>query len=161
MPTILLTRGLVATVDAIDFERLDALGRWHAQVKGRNSYARIDLFGQGSHRRVFMHSMITGWPMVDHRNGDGLDNRRQNLRPATYSQNSANRGMQSNNQSGFKGVTRTPWGRWKAQIRKDGRDFYLGVFAEPEVAARAYDVAALDLFGEFAWTNFVPEDSPA
>ena len=105
-----------------------------------------------------MHRLILGCgpgEEVDHRNGNGLDNRRGNLRPATHALNQANvRRVRA--KSGFKGVSR--WVRpsprpWRAHITVKGRMKFLGAFATPEEAARAYDAAARELFGEFACTN--------
>jgi len=105
-----------------------------------------------------MHTLITGWSFVDHRNGDGLDNRRQNLRPANDSKNQMNARMRSDNPSGFKGVCADRH-RWMARIQLDGRRTYLGYFATPQEAARAYDAAAVELFGEYARPNFPQEMS--
>lgn len=93
------------------------------------------------------------WPThhIDHRNGVRDDNRRANLRPATREQNGMNRGAARNNTSGRKGVT---WNKhskkWMAAITANGRTKTLGHFADPDVAARAYQQAAGQLHGEFA-----------
>src|SRR5258708_16286059 len=75
-------------------------------------------------RKISLHRQLTGYPATDHVNRDGLDNRRCNLRPATGSQNAANKGRQSNNTSGFKGVN---WndGAWQASLCVNGRREYL------------------------------------
>jgi hypothetical protein len=88
--------------------------------------------------------------MIDHRDGDPSNNRWDNLRPATVSQNNANRRPNRNNKSGFKGVVRHRIGRWCARIKKNGRRYHLGSFATPEEAHAAYVAAARKLFGEFA-----------
>jgi len=98
--------------------------------------------------------------LVDHINGDPLDNRRQNLRPATPSQNQANRTKYQGRRgvtSRYKGVC---WHRkdkkWMARIYRDGKQIYLGGFDCEIEAAKAYDSAALEIFGEFALPNFAP-----
>jgi hypothetical protein len=90
---------------------------------------------------------------VDHRDGNGLNNTRGNLRPATHAQNQHNSRLRKDNQSGFKGVHRQG-NRWVARIRVDGEQKHLGSFRTPEEAARAYDAAALRLRGEYARLNF-------
>jgi len=86
---------------------------------------------------------------IDHANGTRDDNRWANLREATQSQNLANSSRRSDNTSGFKGVGQRR-GRWRAQIRKDGRRIHLGTFSTPEAAHAAYLKAANDHHGEFA-----------
>jgi len=93
-------------------------------------------------------------PYIDHRNGNGLDCRRSNMRPATHAQNMKNRKRHSNNTSGFKGVSLDKeTGRWMARIYCDGRPIRLGGYATPDEAGMAYDEAALIHHGEFARTN--------
>ena len=88
--------------------------------------------------------------VIDHRDGDPSNNRWDNLRRATVSQNNANRRLHRNNKCGFKGVVQNPWGRFIASIYKNGRRIHLGMFATPEAAHAAYVAAARELFGEFA-----------
>lgn len=109
---------------------------------------------------IYMHRLILGAPkgrIVDHRNGDGLDNRRANLRLATHSQNHANRGPNARargKSSRYKGVY---WNKarrkWAATIYVDGKSRHLGLHATEEAAAAAHDQAALAAWGEFAKTN--------
>ena len=105
-----------------------------------------------------MHREILGLrygdgKQVDHIDGNGLNNQKSNVRICTRSQNAFNRKLVSSN-SGRKGVT---WhktvGMWEAQIRKDGKNIYLGCFQDKENAATAYDIAAEKMFGEFALLN--------
>jgi hypothetical protein len=91
---------------------------------------------------------------VDHINGNGLDNRKANLRLATVAENSQNARRRKDNASGFKGVYWDKyWKRWKAQIRYDGKCKRLGTFSTPEEAHEAYCRAAQDFHGQFANTG--------
>ena len=105
-----------------------------------------------------MHTLIAGVKGPDHVNSNGLDNRRINLREASQAQNCANQRLHSNNTSGYKGVSRErAERRWKARICVKGRHIFLGRFDDPVEAARAYNEAALEYFGEFAWLNPLPD----
>jgi hypothetical protein len=138
MKTIELTRGRVAIVDDVDHSRVAGSG-WHAVGPLANGkwYA-------ANESREYMHRILTrATPeqLVDHRNGDGLDNRRENLRVCTPGQNQANR-QTVRSASGFKGVTfDRSRGRWAAKITVNYRVINLGRFATAEEAARAYDAA--------------------
>jgi hypothetical protein len=93
------------------------------------------------------------WPRrgIDHVNGDGTDNRLENLREANQSQNGANRRLTSKNTSGFKGVSFAKQAkRWRAGIQVGGRRKHLGYFDTPELAHQRYVEAAKAAFGEFA-----------
>ena len=90
---------------------------------------------------------------VDHRSGDRRDNRRENLRACTATQNARNTRLKKSNTSGAKGVSKASSGLWRARITVDRREITLGRFATVEAAARAYDDAATQYHGDFACTN--------
>jgi hypothetical protein len=153
-----LTRGQWAVIDVYDLDAISAW-YWYAVRTGPNAtwYARRGSGGRGD--RVKLHNAIMGPGLFDHIDGDGLNNRRANLRPASIRQNVHNSRMPTTNKSGFKGVFK-PKGRqrWDARIqptvRGKNRTIYLGSFLDKEDAARAYDDAARKIFGEFARLNF-------
>ena len=95
-----------------------------------------------------------GRPIIDHRDGDPLNNRLSNLRISTHSDSAANRRRMRSNRSGFKGVVFCPrTGKWRAMITKDRRRFCLGRYATAEEAHEVYATKARELFGEFARTK--------
>jgi hypothetical protein len=98
-----------------------------------------------------MHRLLLGEPaaIVDHVNGDTTDNRRENLRLCSHTQNMQNRKVSRSNRSGFKGIYPDK-GRWRAEIQANGIKHRLGSFETPEAAAAAYQVAAEKLHGAFA-----------
>ena len=163
-----LSQGLVALVDADDYDRVIRGWKWYAYHHGRTFYGtRRAQRPDGSITTQRLHRVILGLVdpavSVDHRNGDGLDNRKQNLRVATKAQNNQNTRVRLDNRSGYRGVT---WhkhtGRWRAQICVDGRRTHLGLFDTAEQAALVYDTAARQHHGAFASLNFpVRDERPA
>lgn len=155
--TIPLTQGYVAIVDDADHYEYGWLNWFASGAHRKWVYAARQDVIDGKKTLVFLHRLIAkaaSDEKVDHINGDTLDNRRSNLRFYVGSQNHQNRHA-SNGSSQFKGVCRhKQLGKWQAQIRLNRRARYLGVFASEADAARAYDAAARQLFGEFAATNF-------
>ncbi len=160
-----LTQGVEAIVDLADIDLVQSRN-WYAS-KGRHTlYAVSNGERRGSAPRapsVQMHRVVLGLAPddpreVDHIDHDGLNNRRSNLRPATRSQNSRNMGSPTGARTPYKGVG---WHSrdqsWRAYISIDRRQISLGYFATEEEAARAYDAAAVEAWGEFAWLNF-PEE---
>lgn len=153
--------GHVALVDYADRDLVAGLS-WRA-LRGHNG--KIYAAAKGGRTTAYMHRLIIGTPKgkeTDHINGDGLDNRRVNLRIATSSQNSANMGKPqrpdgSSHTSKFKGVTwHEPRGKWQAKITVGKVCRSLGRYDTEEEAARAYDVAA-----QLAWPRFARLNFPA
>lgn len=151
-----LSGGYVAIVDAADAGQV-LQHKWSAKQGRRTVYARRNVRRpDGTYASQSLHQFLTGYELTDHRNGDGLDNRRANLREATPGENGQNCRKRSHNTSGFKGVTWHKHRRkWLAQIKSgDGKNRFLGYFLTAEGAAHAYDAAARELHGEFAAVNF-------
>lgn len=161
--TIALTQGYVAIIDDEDADLADL--KWQAQfnrnypksgVYARRAFRQLD----GSPASVFMHRIVLERILdrqlvkgeeVDHRNGNPLDNRRENLRLATRSENGRNRRLSTASTSGYKGVSlHKRSGKWHAAIKINGRIKNLGYFDTPEQAYAAYCESALELHGEFA-----------
>jgi len=153
MKTIPVYPGHIAIVDTDNHERLSKF-KWTLHQKGDCKYARRNKrHPDGKQTTILMHREILSSPMIDHIDGNGLNNKRTNLRPCTNSQNSANRKKSKRNTSGFKGVCKRSK-RWDAYIRVGGIQIHLGCFDTPEQAAHAYDRKAIEVFGEFARLNF-------
>lgn len=148
-----LTHGKFAIVDAADYERLNRY-RWNACPGGDGFYARRSVPGG----TILMHREVMNAPkgmVVDHINGNGLDDRQANLRVCTQQQNEHNKPPRGG-RSRFKGVY-PHRAKWEAAIKHNGKTHYLGVFDDEVEAARARDRKALELQGEFAYLNF-PEE---
>ncbi|MGH3499846.1 MAG: hypothetical protein ACRDQA_02915 [Nocardioidaceae bacterium] len=150
-----LPKGYVALVDLADAEAVQQHKWYAAAAGGRTIYAQRAVRREGGGWTTErLHQFLTGFPSTDHRNGDGLDNRRANLRDATQGQNTFNQ-QRRIGASGFKGATR--WkrdGTWKAQISCAGTNHHLGYFPTALEAVLAYDEAARHFHGEFATVNF-------
>ncbi|MBK8467896.1 MAG: HNH endonuclease [Chloracidobacterium sp.] len=150
---LLLRRGDKDVVCRVDADSLPiiAICEW---TVGNNGYATGSIRG----KPVLLHRLIlrsgTG-EQVDHINGDKLDNRYCNLRIADQRLNSLNRPLRKDNKTGYRGVTFTSKGRYRANITSNKKTTWLGSFDTPEQAAHAYNVAALRLNGEHARLNLL------
>jgi len=147
-----LTKGKVAIVDVEDYEWLSQ-HKWHAVKTGDRFYA----YRSKNKRSLSMHRVIMGEPkgmVVDHIDGNSLNNRRSNLRICTVAQNLQNRRW-TGGLSRYKGVCFVKrLNKWQAEITFNGRRMHIGCFDNEIDAAKAYDRKAAELFGEFAYLNF-------
>lgn len=158
MKELPLTRGLVALVDDEDFVRLSRF-KYRAIWNGTQFYAmRNSSRTEGKRRGIYLHREILNAPNdkeVHHLDGCGLRCVRENLQLRTPSQNARGyRKKMDNTTSTFRGVRLTTAGTWEASIQPALGYRYLGVFGTEIEAAKAYDVAAKEMFGEFASLNF-------
>jgi len=165
-----LTKGQVAVVDWEDYDKDLRHFSWYAKKDRKGTFvaarSEFDLVRyanspnpQDDHNKtVLMHRQIAskmGLRNVDHRDMDRLNNKRGNLRPCTQSQNLANSNKRPHNTSGYKGVNwNTTAKMWSARLGFQNKRIFLGYFKTAEEAARVYDKAAVEHFGEFARTNF-------
>jgi len=148
-----LTKGMVALVDD---DMYDYLMQWSWYVqKGWDTYYAVR---REDGKTILMHIVVSRASsdlFVDHINGNGLDNRRENLRVCTNAENGRNRKKQTNNTSGFVGVCRIKKsGRYGTKIGIDGKYLYLGSYEDAAEAARVRDEAAIKYHEEFAKLNF-------
>lgn len=159
MKQIVLSQGKVALVYDADFEWLNQW-KWctrKCRFKNRTVWyaMRTNYNGKRQQETVYMHREIAaamGLEQVDHRDGDGLNNCRCNLRAATRQQNMRNGFKHAGCSSRFKGVSNDR-GRWRAYIRVDKKLRHLGSFGTEQEAADAYREAAVQFFGAFARIN--------
>lgn len=158
-----LSQGKFALIDAEDAERVLAF-KWSALCPARARrqpkwYAVRQDYSGPRQRMIYLHRFIMDAPHgveVDHKDGNGLDCRRANLRLATRAQNSQNVRRRDTAASGYRGVYPTSRRRWIAEIVSCGKRFRSFGFRTAEDAARAYDALAIEHHGEFATLNFPP-----
>lgn len=157
MKHIRLTRGYVALVDDEDYTELSK-HKWHAQDQANRRLVYAARYDAGTNVPFLMHLALMPWKhgyIVDHVDGDGLNNQRHNLRYATPSQSQHNRTMPRGT-SKYRGVT---WdkqaGKWRAAIKVNYRSLFLGLYTNEEEAALAYNQAALEQYGVFARLNLL------
>lgn len=169
MIEIKLTPNQVTIIDDIDAGIVNTKDKWYAHLqknyRGGGKYIAARRFRNANGGRTLesMHRVILErvlnrklerHELVDHKNGDPLDNRRENLRLATPQQNTHNRGINPRNRCGFKGVMwRKDRNKWLAKITISGQFIHLGLFEDILDAAKAYNEAAIKYFGEFANLN--------
>ncbi len=155
MKKIKLTQNQYALIDNEDFELISKY-KWHFRKDRRQGYAIAqDIFykDKKKRKRIRMHNLIMGVDnlgIVDHINGNKLDNRKSNLRFATFQQQATNRPMLKHNTSGYKGVIKGSKNRWRAIISINNKKIALGSFKTKKSASIIYNRAARILFGEFA-----------
>jgi len=157
MKQIPLTKGRIAIVDDEDYEYLVSVGRWCYASSGYAAHYFTN--AEGQRRTLWMHRLVMarriGQPTprgitVDHINRDRLDNRRENLRLATYSEQQSNKGLNKNNSTGLKGVTHVSPDQFEARIKINRRRIYLGRHATAEAAAEIFAAASILLNQDFA-----------
>lgn len=153
MKRIPLTKGKFALIDDEDFS---SISRWNWSITSTRYY--LYAHRRDGRRLVKMHRFILSAPtnkVVDHINGNGLDNRKINLRLCSPAENARNQRKHKNNVSGFRGVS---WckreKKWVAYVAKDGVKKFVGYFKNKKLAALARDQKATSLHGEFAKLNF-------
>lgn len=161
MKQINLTRGKIAIVDDEDYPEISKY-KWHVRPDSTRTncwYAARRIVIGNKITSISMHRALLNPPsslIVDHIDGNGLNNTRENLRliPPNSFKNIANSRLRKDSRSGFKGVTWHSQGRkWRAGIQSNKKYKSLGLFSDPMNAARAYDSAAVLEYGEFACTN--------
>jgi hypothetical protein len=148
----------VALVDDQDYPTLSAY-RWFLLKASHLSYAITSTKVDGKRGTALMHRLIMSPPkgtFIDHINRNGLDNRRENLRPASPSENIHNCRRYVTSKSRFKGVRTNPKdGKYEARLKVNGKRIWLGRYISDVDAAIAYDLAAIRFFGEYALTNVI------
>lgn len=153
MKRIQLSADKFALVDDDMFEELNRF-KWTAKKFNKTWYAER----KDHYKSVYMHRLIMNAQnglQVDHIDMNGLNNTRENLRICTRAENARNRIENSNSTSGYKGVSFSKQrNKFESKITINGKTIHLGRFSTKEEAAKAYDKKALELFGEFARTNF-------
>jgi hypothetical protein len=145
-----LTRGYITLVSPEDAPLISG-NAWQAH-KARNTFYATGNNGKRLHRIILKPDEDHH---VDHRDGNGLNNRRDNLREVTNQQNCQNGVAHKDSTSKYRGVCwYTNYKKWRSTIYVDGKQKALGYFETEELAAKAYDKAAARHFGEFARLNF-------
>jgi len=151
MKEIELTKGYKAKIDDEYFEEFSKYS-WHVLGYKGHLYAYRAEIIDGKTYHISMHSQLMGRKYIDHKDGDGLNNQRHNLRPYNnHSENMTN--CKSSNNTGYKGVYRRKNGLFKVTVTKNSKQYFGGDYATPEEAAIKYNELALQYQGEFARLN--------
>ncbi|MFE7820556.1 HNH endonuclease [Priestia megaterium] len=152
-------KGRTAIVDDEDYYRISSFNWW---MNDKGYAVRSGLKRKGEpDKTIYMHHEIMDSEgkeglRLDHINRNPLDNRKQNLRYATVSQNNINVGIRADNSSGYKGVQwYKPRRKWLASVSCQGKKIHIGYYENKLDAAKAYNTKVLELFGEFAYLNDV------
>jgi hypothetical protein len=157
MKEINLTRGFKTQVDDLDYPELNQW-KWRVEISEWGIYAVRTDYSNGEKKNIRMNRVILGLtdPKIqgEHKDRNGLNNQRSNLRPATNQQNSINQ-VGCNKSSQYKGVFfDKSRGKFAAQIKINYKSTFIGRFISEIEAALAYDKKAKEVFGEFAYLNF-------
>lgn len=156
-----LTQGRVGVCDPEDWDALRQR-RWFAKKSRHKFYwygKERDPTKRAGNKNIFAHVIVAvpePGQVVDHINGDSLDNRRKNVRGCSNRENCINSGARRNSKTGYRGVMKVKdCNRWRARLRVRGTEYDLGLFDSPEKAAMAYDAKAIEIHGPLAGTNSV------
>jgi hypothetical protein len=156
-PCIMKVGDYDVLIDAEDAYKIQKMGPWRVSNCRGKLYVRNYKIVAGRQVQTMMHRIISNaleGAEVDHINGNTLDNRKENLRLCTHSENIKNQKLRSNNKSGYKGVYFCKNNqKWRSSIRVNGKKFYLGSFNNPEEAYASYCDASKKYHGEFGRTK--------
>lgn len=159
MKQIPLTQGQFALVDDEDYEMLSKF-KWTLHKRGDHCYAiRMGRKENGQRLMIKMHRQVLGLTdpkiLVDHRDNNGLNNQKANIRACSPAENSRNRGLTKSNPRKLKGITfHKGANKFMAQIEFERKSIFIGYFNTDMEAAKAYDKKAIELHGDFARLNF-------
>lgn len=154
MKELSLTSGQFALIDDVDYDKVSSR-RWHAYKSSNSWYCRTNIGKKHISLHAFLFPVPKGF-VVDHIDGNGLNNQRANLRQATQAENMRNQRPHRDSRSPYKGIWRIPGAKtWGVQIWNGRKRNYVGSFVDPLEAAKVYDFIAIQVFGQFAKVNGV------
>ena len=157
MKEIQLTKGQITLIDDEMFDRVNYF-KWCALTHGDSFYAVSSIVLDGRYHFIYMHRLIMGFPdsIIDHADGNKLNNQCYKLRYATKSQNSMNSKKMIGTSSMYKGVSWVPMrGRWLSQVVVNGSHYHIGYFTSEIDAGIAYNNEIIKYHGEFARLNLI------